>query len=92
MSAAVRMAAAGAQAAASKAAAAKSNHSRAESPARGATQLNIDIGSYDGGFELENEKRGTKVYGEAAEELALDSSLSRQVLPIICSLHYLNLH
>ena len=28
-------------------------------------------------FELENEKRGSKVYGEAAEDLALDSSQSR---------------
>ncbi|KAF7970274.1 hypothetical protein HWV62_24462 [Athelia sp. TMB] len=37
----------------------------------------IGIGRYDGGFEEENEKRGEKVYGEAAEELALDSSTSR---------------
>ncbi|KAF9241069.1 kinase-like protein [Melanogaster broomeanus] len=37
----------------------------------------IDIGKYDGGFEIDNEKRGEKVYGEAAEQLALDSSVSR---------------
>ncbi|KAG9315673.1 kinase-like domain-containing protein [Chiua virens] len=37
----------------------------------------IDIGKYDGGFEIDNEKRGEKVYGEAAEDLALDSSVSR---------------
>ncbi|KIK98966.1 hypothetical protein PAXRUDRAFT_823249 [Paxillus rubicundulus Ve08.2h10] len=37
----------------------------------------IDIGKYDGGLEIDNEKRGEKVYGEAAEELALDSSVSR---------------
>lgn len=40
----------------------------------------IDIGRYDGGFEIDNEKRGEKVYGEAAEELALDSSVSRYVI------------
>lgn len=39
----------------------------------------IDIGKYDGGFEIDNEKRGQKVYGEAAEDLALDSSVSRYV-------------
>jgi len=38
---------------------------------------NIDIGRYDGGFERENEKRGSKVTGPAAEALALDSSTSR---------------
>ena len=37
----------------------------------------IDIGNYDGGLELDNEKRGERVYGQAAEELALNSSLSR---------------
>ncbi|KAF8133910.1 kinase-like protein [Boletus edulis] len=37
----------------------------------------IDIGKYDGGFEIDNEKRGEKVYGEAAEDLALDSSVSK---------------
>jgi hypothetical protein len=36
----------------------------------------IDIGNYDGGLETENDKRGEKVYGEAAEELALDSSVN----------------
>ncbi|EIW76705.1 kinase-like protein [Coniophora puteana RWD-64-598 SS2] len=38
----------------------------------------IDIGKYDGGLELENEKRGEKVTGEAAEDLALDSSVARK--------------
>jgi hypothetical protein len=37
----------------------------------------VDIGKYDGGFEIDNEKRGEKVYGEAAEALALDSSVSK---------------
>jgi hypothetical protein len=37
----------------------------------------LDIGKYDGGFEIENEKRGEAVDGEAAEDLALDSSVSR---------------
>ncbi|KAJ8591128.1 kinase-like protein [Rhizopogon salebrosus TDB-379] len=37
----------------------------------------LDIGKYDGGLELDNEKRGEKVFGEAAEALALDSSVSR---------------
>jgi hypothetical protein len=37
----------------------------------------IDIGRYDGGFEIDDEKRGEKVYGEAAADLALDSSESR---------------
>ncbi|KAN0114226.1 Protein kinase-like domain containing protein [Russula decolorans] len=37
----------------------------------------IDIGKYDGGFEIENEKRGEAVEGEAAQDLALDSSVSR---------------
>lgn len=39
----------------------------------------IDIGSYDGGLELENEKRGAVVSGDAAMELALDSSVARYV-------------
>ncbi|KAJ3515783.1 hypothetical protein NLJ89_g1546 [Agrocybe chaxingu] len=42
-----------------------------------ATQSSIDIGRYDGSLELDNEKRGEKVYGEAAES-ALDSSVSRK--------------
>lgn len=42
----------------------------------------IDIGKYDGGFEIDNEKRGERVYGEAAEDLALDSSVSRHVSPL----------
>lgn len=45
----------------------------------------IDIGKYDGGFEIDDEKRGEKVYGEAAEDLALDSSVSRYVSPWSCS-------
>ncbi|KAJ7630367.1 other/AUR protein kinase [Roridomyces roridus] len=36
----------------------------------------IDIGQYDGGLEIENEERGQVVAGDAAEELALDSSTS----------------
>ncbi|KAI0298141.1 kinase-like domain-containing protein [Multifurca ochricompacta] len=36
----------------------------------------VDIGKYDGGFEIENEKRGQVVEGEAARDLALDSSVS----------------
>ncbi len=41
----------------------------------------LDIGKYDGGFEIENEKRGEAVQGEAAQDLALDSSVSR----LVCS-------
>jgi aurora kinase len=44
-----------------------------------AVQSSLDIGRYDGGLEIDNEKRGAEVFGEAAEELALDSSISRQV-------------
>ncbi|KAH9953122.1 kinase-like protein [Russula dissimulans] len=36
----------------------------------------LDIGKYDGGFEIENENRGEAVEGEAAKDLALDSSVS----------------
>ncbi|KAL4069999.1 kinase-like domain-containing protein [Scleroderma yunnanense] len=51
---------------------------RPETPPRKAPRkIPIDIGKYDGGFEADNEKRGEKVYGEAAEDLALDSSTSR---------------
>lgn len=39
----------------------------------------VQLGAYDGGLELENASRGEIVYGEAAEELALDSSVSRLV-------------
>ena len=39
----------------------------------------VQLGAYDGGLELENASRGEIVYGEAAEELALDSSISRLV-------------
>lgn len=48
-------------------------------PAHPATQP-MDIGRYDGGLEIDDEKRGEVVYGEAAEELALDSSVSRCVV------------
>ena len=37
----------------------------------------VQLGAYDGGLELENASRGEIIYGEAAEELALDSSISR---------------
>ncbi|KIP04241.1 hypothetical protein PHLGIDRAFT_31450 [Phlebiopsis gigantea 11061_1 CR5-6] len=46
-------------------------------PPSAPTQPAIDIGRYDGGFEIDNESRGEKVYGEAAEQLALDSSVAR---------------
>ena len=51
------------------------------SPIKGAitTKPGMDIGRYDGGFEIDDEKRGEKVYGEAAEDLALDSSVSAYV-------------
>ncbi|EPQ54780.1 kinase-like protein [Gloeophyllum trabeum ATCC 11539] len=42
---------------------------------REATQPAIDIGKYDGGLEIDEENRGKRVYGEAAEDLALDSSV-----------------
>ncbi|KAH9831367.1 kinase-like protein [Rhodofomes roseus] len=54
--------------------------SRPPSPPKPATkpaQPTIDIGRYDGGLELDNESRGEKVHGEAAETLALDSSVSQ---------------
>ncbi|KAJ7924380.1 kinase-like protein, partial [Mycena leptocephala] len=47
----------------------------------------IDIGRYDGGLESENEKRGDIVSGDAAAELALDSSLSRTYPTQEWSLH-----
>ncbi|KAJ7173499.1 kinase-like protein [Mycena filopes] len=53
----------------------------------GATQPVIDIGKYDGGLEIENEKRGEVVTGEAAVQLALDSSLSRSYPTQEWSLH-----
>jgi hypothetical protein len=56
----------------------------ARAPARASSQAKpsssnreLDIGKYDGGFEIENEKRGEAVDGEAAQDLALDSSVSR---------------
>ncbi|KAJ8518270.1 hypothetical protein ONZ45_g4628 [Pleurotus djamor] len=51
-----------------------SNHTSRDAAPKDA----FDIGRYDGGLEIENEKRGEKVYGEAAEQLALDSSVSRK--------------
>ncbi|KAI0031176.1 other/AUR protein kinase [Vararia minispora EC-137] len=44
---------------------------------KAASPRELDIGSYDGGLEIENEKRGSIVSGEAAKDLALDSSVSR---------------
>jgi hypothetical protein len=49
-----------------RAAAIASNEAAAAAP--------MDIGSYDGGFERDEESRGQPVMGEAAVELALDSS------------------
>ena len=46
-------------------------------PAQTTTEPTIDIGRYDGGFELDEEKKVEKVSGEAAEDLALDSSAAR---------------
>ena len=46
-------------------------------PTTAASKPAIDIGKYDGGLELDNESRGERVFGQAAEELALNSSLSR---------------
>ena len=46
-------------------------------------QLALDIGCYDGGLELDNEKRGERIYGDAAEELALDSSVSKYVICLL---------
>ena len=54
-----------------------------------AAQPEIDIGRYDGGFEIENETRGQVVHGEAAKQLALDSSIlgsvPRQETAALCS-------
>ncbi|KAL0960909.1 hypothetical protein HGRIS_005918 [Hohenbuehelia grisea] len=61
--------------------------SRPPSPGRDAARMGLDIGRYDGGLETENEKRGEKVYGEAAQELALDSSVSRKSPTREWSLH-----
>lgn len=41
----------------------------------GAAGAFADIGTYDG--ELENDQRGLEVSGDAAEDLSLDSSISR---------------
>ncbi|KAF7306350.1 Kinase-like protein [Mycena indigotica] len=47
----------------------------------------VDIGSYDGGLEIENERRGSTVSGPAAADLALDSSQSRLNPTLEWSLH-----
>jgi hypothetical protein len=52
---------------------------RTPSPPKTTPNGDLDIGKYDGGFEIENEKRGEAVEGEAAQELALDSSVSMSV-------------
>jgi len=56
-------------------------------PITAASKPPVDIGKYDGGLELDNESRGERVYGQAAEELALNSSLSRQAPTKNWSLH-----
>ncbi|KAG6906763.1 Serine/threonine-protein kinase ark1 [Tephrocybe rancida] len=43
-------------------------------PPQTTSKPSIDIGRYDGGLEIEDKKRGQAIHGEAAEELALDSS------------------
>lgn len=56
-------------------------HTSNEAPKKASpvpTHQPIDIGRYDGGLEKENEERGEKVYGDAASELALDSSVARR--------------
>ncbi|KDQ62148.1 hypothetical protein JAAARDRAFT_189514 [Jaapia argillacea MUCL 33604] len=55
----------------------QAQQTRAASPPSPTKPTGFDIGKYDGGLESDEEKRGEKVYGEAAEELALDSSVSR---------------
>ncbi|KAF9265291.1 kinase-like protein [Marasmius fiardii PR-910] len=57
------------------------------SPAPEATQPGIDIGKYDGGLEIDDEERGGKISGEAATELALDSSSARQHPTRVWTLH-----
>jgi Protein kinase domain len=59
-------------------------------PSKPAADRELDIGKYDGGFEIENEKRGEAVDGEAAQELALDSSVSRLVT--FCPLPFRSSH
>lgn len=50
------------------------------SPPKTPAPAELDIGRYDGGFEKENETRGEAVHGEAAQQLALDSSSARYVV------------
>lgn len=56
--------------------ASKTLSSATPSPPLPAQPAVIDIGRYDGGFEIDNETRGEMVTGPAAEELALDSSVA----------------
>lgn len=57
---------------------AKSNVETSETPSNHNQDTLNDIGAYDGGFENEMDGgRGKEVTGEAAEELALDSSTNR---------------
>jgi hypothetical protein len=53
--------------------------SRPPSSTKEAVAPTMDIGKYDGGFEIDDEKKHEQVYGEAAEDLALDSSTSGSV-------------
>lgn len=50
-----------------------------EKPSTTTHSQQIDIGKYDGGLEIDNEKRGEIVSGDAAKELALDSSVAPYV-------------
>ena len=61
----------------------QSSTSQKPSTQKPLTEAELDIGKYDGGFEIENEKRGEAVQGEAARELALDSSVSRYRCQIV---------
>ncbi|KAF8955294.1 kinase-like protein [Flammula alnicola] len=66
-------------------------HASSSSKHGHATQPSIDIGKYDGGLEIDNEKRGERVYGEAAEDLALDSSVSKKSPTREWTLHELDM-
>lgn len=61
---------------------------RSESPSTDSPTASIDIGSYDGGFEREDESRGQIVSGEAAADLALDSSISSIYNGWVVQIHY----
>lgn len=45
----------------------------------------LDIGAYDGGFEDDDQRRGSIISGEAAELLKLDSSTSVYVCHFSCN-------